>query len=305
MIVLDQQAIAARHDPRALIEALTRAFTGDIVAPPRGHHALGKTDQDGTLLVMPAWRSGGGIGVKMVAVLPRNSARGKPTVDGAYMLLGDDASPQAILDAKALTLIRTAAVSALAASHLADAEAHSLLMIGAGALAPHLIRAHAAVRDLQRIMIWARRPEQARDLAEALRTEGFPTKAVADLDAGQADAQIVSCATLSTTPLVRGRLLAPGTHVDLVGGFRPDMREADDAAVRRARVGCDTRSALHEAGDLSQPVASGVLDPARVIDLAALLRGDLYESDAFDLTLFKSVGTAIADFATAEHLMSR
>ena len=305
MIFLDQQAIAARHDPRALIEALARAFAGDIVAPPRGHHALGKTDEDGTLLVMPAWRSGGGIGVKMVAVLPRNSARGKPTVDGAYMLLGDDASPRAILDAKALTLIRTAAVSALAASRLADPDAHTMLMIGAGALAPRLIRAHAAVRDLRRIMIWARRPEQACDLAEALRAEGFPTSAVADLDAGQAEAQIISCATLSTEPLVRGRLLAPGAHIDLVGGFRPDMREADDAAVRRARIACDTLSALHEAGDLSQPIASGVLDPARVVDLAALLDGAGIEPDTFDLTLFKSVGTAIADFATAEHLMSR
>jgi alanine dehydrogenase len=305
MIFLDAQAIAARHEPRALIEALARAFTGDITAPPRGHHALGATEDDGTLLVMPAWRAGGGIGVKMVAVLPRNRARGKPTVDGGYMLLGDDAAPRAILDAKMLTLIRTAAVSALAASRLADPQARTMLMVGAGALAPHLIRAHAAVRGLQRIMIWSRRPEQARDLAQTLRAEGLPTEAVADLAAGQIEAQIVSCATLSIGPLVRGRRLAPGVHLDLVGGFRPDMREADDDAVRRARVVADSRSALQEAGDLSQPVASGVLDPARVVDLSALLRGAPAEPGAYDITLFKSVGTAIADFATAEHLLSR
>ena len=305
MIFLDAQAIAHRHDPRALIEALARAFTGGITAPPRGHHALGATEDDGTLLVMPAWRNGGRIGVKMVAVLPRNSARGKPTVDGGYMLLGDDAAPRAILDAKALTLIRTAAVSALAASHLADPEARTMLMVGAGALAPHLIRAHAAVRGLQRIMIWSRRPEQAGALADVLRAEGFPTEAVVNLENRQAEAQVISCATLSTAPLVRGRLLTAGTHVDLVGGFRPDMREADDDAVRRARIATDLRSALHEAGDLSQPIASGVLDPARVMDLPALLGGVVFEPGGFDITLFKSVGTAIADFATAEHLLTR
>ena len=305
MIFLDQKAIAQRHDPRALIEALAKAFAGGIVAPPRGHHALGETEEDGTLLVMPAWREGGGIGVKMVAVMSRNRARGKPTVDGGYMLLGDDAAPRAILDAKALTLVRTAAVSALAASRLASPKAGVLLMVGAGALAPHLIRAHAAVRDFQRILIWSRRSEQARGLAQALKIEGLPTDAVVDLDAAQAEAHVISCATLTIEPLVHGRVLASGTHVDLVGGFRPDMREADDDAVRRARVFCDTCAALSEAGDLSQPVASRVLDPARVTDLAALLGGDAGNPEGFDITLFKSVGTAIADFATAEHLMSR
>jgi ornithine cyclodeaminase len=305
VIFLDRQAIAERHDPRALIEALAQAFTGDITAPPRGHHALGKTEEDGTLLVMPAWRNGGGIGVKMVAVLPRNSARGKPTVDGGYMLLGDDAEPSAILDAKYLTLIRTAAISALAASRMTGTTAGALLMVGAGALAPHLIRAHCAVRRFQRVLIWARRQEQAAALAEVLTMEGVPAVAIADLESAQGEAALISCATLATEPLVRGELLTPGAHVDLIGGFRPDMREADDDTVRRANIATDTRAALHEAGDLSQPVATGALDPARVLDLPALLSGASFAPGDYDISLFKSVGTAVADFATAEHLLSR
>ena len=154
----------------------------------------------------------------------------------------------AILD-KALTLIRTAAVSALAASHLADPEARTMLMVGAGALAPHSIRAHAAVRGPQRIMIWSRRPEQAGALADVLRAEGFPTEAVVNLENRQAEAQVISCATLSTAPLVRA--VTDGGDARRSGRrFRPDMREADDDAVRRARIATDSRSALHEAGDL-------------------------------------------------------
>jgi ornithine cyclodeaminase len=305
MLILDPQAMAERHDPRGLIDALALAFAGGISAPTRGHYGLGPTDEDGTLLVMPAWRTGGGIGVKVAAVMPRNAAVGKPTVDGAYMLLGDDASPRAILDAKVLTLIRTAAVSALAASRLADPQARTMLMVGAGALAPHLIRAHCAVRKLDRVMIWSRRPEQARELAAVLRHEGVLAEAVADVRESQQQAQIISSATLTIEPLVHGALLQPGTHVDLVGGFRTDMREADDDAVRRAFVTCDTRAALSESGDLAQPVASGVLDPGRVVDLAELLRQDAPKRAGYDITLFKSVGTAISDFAAAEYLLSR
>jgi ornithine cyclodeaminase len=304
MIVLDESAILARHDPRRLIEAVAEAFLGGLTAPPRGHHALGETDADGTLLVMPAWRAGGDVGVKIVTVLPRNAARGRPTVDGVYVLLNDDGSLRALIEARTLTLIRTAAVSALAASRLASPQAETLLMVGAGALAPHLVRAHRAVRDYRRVRLWARRPEQAAALAKMLGDEGVPAEIATDLDAAQAEADVISCATLAREPLIHGRRLKAGAHLDLVGGYTPQMREADDEAIRRARVVVDSLKALDEAGDLAIPVASGVLDPERVTDLPSLLAGRAPPPGEAEITLFKSVGTATADFAAAEALMN-
>jgi ornithine cyclodeaminase/alanine dehydrogenase-like protein (mu-crystallin family) len=221
---------------------------------------------------------------------------------GTYLLLaGDNGEPLATFDGVALTLWRTAAASALAASYLARQDARVLAMIGAGALAPRLIAAHAAVRPIEAVLIWNRTFAKAEMLARALDRPGLAVSAVDDIGQAVAAADIVSAATMASEPLIRGDLLKPGTHVDLVGAYLPTMREADDAAVIRARVYVDTRAgALHEAGDIVQPVAAGILAEDRIADLFDLVRSRVPGRRAADeITLFKSVGTAIEDLAAA------
>jgi ornithine cyclodeaminase len=293
-----------------LVETLRAAFRDGAVQPVRHHHGVERPDgAASTLLLMPAWTDfnaagtskDGHIGVKIVTVSPDNNAIGKPAVMGLYLLLdGRTGEPQALIDGQRLTQWRTACASALAASYLAREDASRLLVIGAGALSPFLAQAHAAVRPLKKIRIWNRTPANAGKVVAGLVARGLPAEAAADLDAELAQADIVSSATISTTPLVRGKLLKPGAHVDLVGGFTPDMREADDEAIRRARVYVDTRAgATKEAGDIVQPLASGVLKPdAIVADLAELARGGKRgRESAAEITLFKSVGAALEDLA--------
>ncbi|RWF33951.1 MAG: ornithine cyclodeaminase family protein, partial [Mesorhizobium sp.] len=195
---------------------------------------------------------------------------------------------------------RTACASALAASYLARKDASRLLIVGAGALSTFLAKAHSAVRPITAIRIWNRTPANAEKVAAGLRAEGLPASVAEDLDAELAEADIVSSATITTQPLVRGALLKPGAHVDLVGGFTPTMRESDDDAIRRARVYVDTRAgATKEAGDIVQPLAAGVLKPDAIIaDLHELARGEKAgrQSDG-EITLFKSVGAALEDLA--------
>ncbi|ROR34228.1 ornithine cyclodeaminase family protein [Inmirania thermothiophila] len=295
----------------ALVEALRRAFAEGCVQPPRAHLALGPQEADGTLLLMPAWRPGAAAGTKLVTVFPRNAARGLPSVHGVYVLFdGATGAPRAILDGTELTRRRTAAASALAASFLARADAATLVVVGTGALAPHLARAHAAVRPIRRIAVWGRRAERARTLAAQLAAAlpGVAVEAAPELAAAVAEADIVTCATLATEPLVRGAWLRPGAHLDLVGGFTPAMREADDEAVRRARLFVDTREgALREAGDLVQPLRAGVIAETDVRgDLFALCRGEARgRTGADEITLFKSVGCALEDLAAAELALAR
>ncbi|WP_292633860.1 ornithine cyclodeaminase family protein, partial [Mesorhizobium sp.] len=205
-----------------------------------------------------------------------------------------------MIDGQRLTQWRTTCASALAASYLARKDASRLLVIGAGALSPFLAKAHSAVRPITSIRIWNRTPANAEKVAAALRAEGFPANAAGDLDAELAEADIIASATISNTPLVKGALLKPGAHVDLVGGFTPDMREADDDAIKRARVYVDTRAgATKEAGDIVQPLASGLLKPEAIIaDLHELARGEKQgrQTDS-EITLFKSVGAALEDLA--------
>ncbi|TIU93877.1 MAG: ornithine cyclodeaminase family protein, partial [Mesorhizobium sp.] len=195
---------------------------------------------------------------------------------------------------------RTACASALAASYLAREDASRLLVIGAGALSPFLAKAHSAVRPVKSIRIWNRTPANAEKVAAALHAEGFPASVAGDLETELGEADIVSSATITTAPLIKGALLKPGAHVDLVGGFTPQMRESDDDAISRARVYVDTRAgATKEAGDIVQPLASGVLKPEAVIaDLHELARGEKQgrQSDS-EITLFKSVGAALEDLA--------
>lgn len=291
-----------------LIEALRRGFQSDIVTPVRHHHTVERADDpDATLLLMPAWtasgETGGYVGVKIATVYPGNTTRGLPSVTASYLLLdGASGAPLAMIEGGALTLWRTAAASALAASYLAREDATQLVMIGAGALAPYLIDAHASVRAIKSVAIWNRNRERAENLVSSLAGKPYRAEAVGDIEAAVRAADIVSCATLSSETLVKGAWLRTGAHLDLVGAFTPAMRESDDEAVRRARVFVDTRDgALREAGDIVLAVQSGAIGETDICgDLFGLCRGEVAGRLTSDeVTLFKSVGTALEDLAAA------
>jgi alanine dehydrogenase len=288
----------------ALVDALAQAFREDIVVPARHHHTVARPDADATFLLMPAWTAGDEnfIGCKLVTVFPDNAKADRPSLYGTYLLAsGETGEPLAVMDGRVLTAWRTAAASALAARHLAREDAAHLVMIGAGALSPHLVRAHASVRPIETVTLWNRTRARAERLAAELEGR-FAVDIADDLEAAVRQADIVSCATLSAKPLVRGAWLKPGAHVDLVGGFTPGMREADDDAVRRARIYVDTRAgAVKEAGDIVDPIRRGIIKETDVqADLFDLCRGnDPGRKTAVEITLFKSVGTAIEDLAAA------
>lgn len=298
------EAVDSLLDHAGLADAIEAAFDGAVTAPVRHHHRIPRPGAEATLLLMPAWedRPGGFIGVKIATVFPDNASRGKPSVFGTYLLLdGESGAPLAAIDGVSLTLRRTAAASALASRFLSRPEASRLAIIGAGALAPHLIAAHAAVRPIDSVVIWNRTPGAAERLAAQLDRPGLSVTATDDLESAVRSAGIVSAATLSRAPLVSGAWLAPGTHVDLVGAFTPEMREADDEAIRRATVFVDTRGGMRESGDIAGPLASGALAEDGVAgDLHDLARGTHPGRRSPDeITLFKSVGNAIEDLAAA------
>ncbi len=290
-----------------LADVIEQAFiAGNTHAPLRHAHGV---QGDGTLLLMPAW-SNAAMGVKLVTVMPGAAARGLSTVQASYLLMDRHTGvPIALIDGEALTLRRTAATSALAAQQLARPDAQRLLVVGAGRLAPWMARAHVALQpDLVQVHVWGRDVDKAEDVVEALRDEGIDAEVASDLRAAVEQADLISCATTSREPLVHGAWLRPGTHLDLVGGFRRDMREVDDATVLRARVVVDTfAGALAEAGDLTQPIERGVIGREHVLgELAQLLRGEVRGRVAdTDITLFKSVGAAIEDLAAAQLVVSR
>ncbi len=295
-----------------LIAALSEAFAkGDAAcsAPPRAHHTVAVSGEpERTLLLMPAWGEDGGVVVKLVNVVPGNSERGLPAVQG-QVLVADARTGEwsAMLDGGELTTRRTAAASALAASHLAREDAAVMLMVGTGRLSTALIEAHAAVRPIRRVLVWGRTAGKANAVVNWARAHGFDAEAT-DLETGARQADVISCATLSTTALVQGAWLRPGAHLDLVGAFRPQMREVDAQAVARASVFVDTRvGALAEAGDLVQAAAEGAFDPEDVrADLHELCSGAHPGRGAADeITLFKSVGASLEDFAAARLVAAR
>lgn len=311
MQTIDADTLHRLLDFPSLIEALRAMFRDGCELPARHHHTIAPGAADGapgTLLLMPAWQTGRSLGVKIVTVFPDNASRSLPAVYGTYVLLdAATGAPRAVLDGTALTLRRTAAASALAADFLARPDSAVHLMVGTGALAPHLVAAHAAVRPIRETLVWGRDPHKAAALAARLAEAGTAAAPVVDLAEAVAASDIVTCATLAREPLISGAWLKPGTHVDLVGGYTPDMREADDAAIRRARIYIDTDAALREAGDIVQPLHSGALARERIAgDLFGLARGTCAGRGAADeITLFKSVGTALEDLAAAQLAVSR
>ncbi len=261
-------------------------------------------------LIWPAWQNDQALGIKLATTFPDNAGSDLPTVHAVYVLFdGRNGAPSAVIDGTAMTPWKTAADSALGARLLAREDAAHLLMVGAGVMAPHLIRAHLTVRPaIRRVTIWNRTPDRAAALASTLALDGVEIATSKDLEAAARQADLISCATGATAPLIHGAWLKPGTHLDLVGGFTPEMRETDDAAFRRARVFVDSRwFTIGHCGDLVAPLASGALTEAEVLgDLFQLCRGEVAgrETEA-DITLFKNAGGGHLDLMTARLIASR
>ena len=297
-------------DYPSLVDALAAGFAADWTVPVRHHYPIPMPNEpEQTLLLMPAWEAGKAIGMKLATITPGNGPRGLPAVNAVYLLVdGPTGQPRALIEGASLTVRRTAAASALAARYLVRTDASRMLMVGAGALSRPLIEAHCSQRSIKRVQLWARDTRKRDVKVKELAALGLPVEPTDDLERSAREADLISCATLSNEPLIRGAWLKSGAHLDLVGAFTPEMRESDDAAVGRASLFCDTRAgALKEGGDLVIPLKAGLITEAAVkADLADLARGKHKGRMSEDeVTLFKSVGTAIEDFAAARLAMER
>ncbi|MEZ2130065.1 MULTISPECIES: ornithine cyclodeaminase family protein [unclassified Sinorhizobium] len=304
MLVLNEEQTQTALAWPELIDAIAAMFREGCVMPVRHHHDIAVPgEENATLLLMPAWMPGRYSGVKMVSVFPGNVRRSLPAIFGTYLLSsGATGEMLAAIDGGELTARRTAATSALAARYLARPDAEELLVCGTGRLALNLMQAHAVTRPIKRFRVWGRTLTKAEDVADSARSLGLAAEAVADIEAAARSADIISCATLSNHPLICGDWLKPGAHLDLIGGFKPDMREADDTAIRRSAVFVDTRAgAMSEAGDIVQPMKRGLLKEGDIrAELAELVRGlRPGRSKDGEITLFKSVGAALEDLAGA------
>ena len=284
---------------KPLIAALETMFVTGCEVPARHVHSVGK---DLTLLIMPAWQPGRYLGIKTVNIAAANAARGMPGLFSTYTLFDSQTGvPLASVDGNEITSRRTVAASALAASRLARPDSRKLLVVGTGRVGRLLPPAYqSCFPKLDEILVWARRPEQALTLAEHLIDDGFNAHAVPTLASAAAEADIISCATLATEPLIHGAWLRPGNHLDLIGSFAPGMREADDACFAGASIWVDTEEALSKSGDLMHPLKTGVITAADLRGtLVDLCRDGPGRKTAAERTVFKSVGTALEDLAAA------
>ena len=296
--------------PTALVEKLKQAFASDIETPLRQHFDIAnpESSRETTLLIMPSWQSGSDIGVKLVTVVPESYKFDLPSIQGVYTLMDAvKGGVKAMIDAPSLTAKRTAAASALASSFLSKDDTNSMLMIGTGTLSPELIQAHCAVRPIKEVKVWGRSKEKAQlvinELENLAAMSEVSFQVVTDLDQAVTEVDLISCATMSQTPLIKGQLLTAGQHLDLVGSYRPDMREADDDCIRRCQIVVDNyKGAMKETGDIKTPLDSGLLKAEDIkADLFELCKQQVeFERKATDITMFKSVGHALEDLAAAQ-----
>jgi alanine dehydrogenase len=303
------EEVAQRLDYVSLTNAIDDAFRADITIPPRHHHTIPvEGGRDSTLLLMPAW-SETFLGLKTVVVAPENTAKNMAAVQAGYQLMDRETGQLlALMDGAELTARRTACASALASRYLSRPDAHRLTMVGTGVLAPHLIAAHASQRPIDEVIIWGRNVDKACVLAAELDTPEMTVRAEANLQTAVHEAEIISCATLATEPLIDGTWLQPGQHLDLVGAFTPEMREADDRAIAMAEVYVDTPDAMVSAGEICNPLARGVITEADILGTLYDLAGGIVSqprSGPEAVTLFKSAGTAVEDLAAAMLVYAR
>jgi ornithine cyclodeaminase len=277
-----------------LVPTLRTAFTHGqraTVAPQRHRHRV-DNELDATMLIGTSWTRNY-LGVKVSTVFPRNVLADLESFSSTYLLLhGRTGHPLAVMDGGELTRRATAGVSALAASYLARPDIRTLLVIGEDRYAKAIAQAYQAVFDLERLLVLGDSP--------GFVCDGVMVSAVTDLAAALAVADAVVCATVATSkPVLPGAWVKPGTFVHLTGSFTPYTREGDDALIADASVFLDTTTAMAESGDLAQPAAAGISPKVRgtLFDLCAgAVAGRL---DQGEVTVFKSIGTAIADLATA------
>ncbi|MEX2648654.1 MAG: ornithine cyclodeaminase family protein [Alphaproteobacteria bacterium] len=311
MRLVEAGQVHALLDYPSLVDALAALYRRGVDAAET--FILSQTDADGVrndAIILPAWQFGRFFGVKLANVFPGNARRGLPTIMASYILFdGGTGEPLLCLDGTALTLRKTAANSALGARFLAREDAQTMVMVGAGALAPHVIAAHCAVRpSIHAVTVWNRTPERALRVAREVSLPGVGIAATRDLEQAVRAADVVACATAATVPLVKGAWLKPGAHLDLIGGYTHAMRESDDDCVRRARVFVDGRARVpEECGDLSQPIRAGVLRATDIVaDLFELARGERRgRVTADEITLFKNGGGGHQDLGCAELLHDR
>lgn len=303
MILLGAEDIEKLLDIASLIDALDGAFREPISSPERSVVEVpGASDR--LLLTMPAFQADGSGAVKLATVFPDNRAAGLPMIQGAILVFDPCGRPEALLDGASITRLRTAAASALASRYLSHPDSETLLVIGTGALAPYLAAAHAVVRPVSRISVWGRSSLSVDETVQRIRTmvaPGVHVMAAKDLPSAVGDARIISCATSAAEPVLCGEWIGMGAYVDLVGSFSPSKRECDDDAVRRASIYVDTfAGAMGEAGDILQPLARGVISRADVLgELADIVCGRARPREDRDITLFKSVGTAVEDLVAS------
>ena len=300
--------LQARLPYAKVSEALKRAFVSDISAPPRHIHSLGSNAtaprEDRLIALMPSWSDALGLaGVKLFTFFSGNRELGLPVIHSVYIAVdANTGAIRAILDGGMLTNIRTSALSALAGTYLARPDSRTHLLIGTGELAPHLALAHAAVRRLERVLVWGRRSDAARATAELLKTKGLAAEAIDSIEEGLAVADIVSSATSSTVPLIHRKQVRAGTHIDLVGGFTPHMREVDDELVSCAHIVLETiEGVANTAGDIVGPLKSGAINRSQLTtELRDLVSGQRPgRQNAEEITLFKTVGDAREDLCAA------
>ncbi len=311
-LFIDANFIEANSSFGELVEVIKNSFTeNSTLVPQRHHHDFpfpGK-EKHSTLLLMPAWNPGEDSGVKVVTINPNNTDLGLPAIQGSYLYMdASNGQLKAIVEAKSLTAKRTAATSALASSFMSKKTASSLLMIGTGVLSKNLIRAHASVRPIKTVYVWGRSLKKARGIVEQLQDEFVSVQAVEKISDVISDVAIVSCATLSETPLVFGADLRPGQHIDLVGAYKANMREADDEAILKSVVFVDAfGGGLQESGDIAIPIQRGILKEetiaADIFELCSNKKQGRTSDD--QITLFKSVGHALEDLAAAKYFYNK
>ncbi|MCA7924930.1 ornithine cyclodeaminase family protein [Burkholderia cenocepacia] len=290
-------------DFESLVARLRQAFVDGCHVPLRHSHVVNAGNADeGTVLVMPAWQDHGYLGIKTVNIFPGNAEHGLPGLHSTYVLYdGRTGRPLAQLDGNEITSRRTAAASALAATYLARPDASRLVLLGAGRVGSLVPLAYRSQLPISHVEVWDKDREAVARLVDRLTRDGFDATPVTHLEESVRRADVVTCATLATEPIVRGEWLAPGSHLDLIGSFTPRMREADDDCFRHAEIYVDTDEAAQKSGDLLGPLARNVIAPDRLNrTLTALCRGDAQgRTNDLQRTVFKAVGTALEDLAAA------
>jgi ornithine cyclodeaminase len=305
MLLLTGEEIRAFAPMPRLIECLRKAFATEYIVPLRQVAKMPGGAGDRLFFSMPGFERDGTAVIKLTTYFPDNQAKDLPTIQAAILVFSKDGAPIALLDGTLVTQLRTGATSALASTYLSREDSAHLVIIGTGALAPQMAAAHCASRAIRRISVWGRRHERATATVAAIRalvTRDIEISVCDSLEKTVATADIVSCATSSASPVLAGKWLKPGTFVDLVGSFSPSRREADDDVVLRSRIFVDTfEGAMAEAGDILEPLARGIIDRNRIEgELADLVSGRMAgRVSREEITMFKSVGTAIEDLATA------